>query len=137
MSNASKIVLRLGLAGVILWFGMSQLADPQMWAAWVPGWAAMFAPAQTLVVFNGIVEMVLGVLLALGLFTRLAALLLALHVLSIAVAVGYNDIGVRDVGLAIALFSVFLSGIDSWCLERKISARNAVVRALLMGKQIV
>lgn len=116
-------VLRIGLSLVLLWFGLSQLTHPGDWVSWVPGYATALShlSATVLVLGNGILETVLGVALLLGFWTRLVAFLLALHLLHLAITVGYNDIGVRDFGLAIAMLSVALHGADTWTLDQKFS----------------
>ena len=114
-----QIVLRGGLVVVFLWFGLSQVASPENWISWVPEWAVALMPAQTIVLLNGAFEVVLGLALAAGLMTRWAALLLSLHLLLIAYEVGYNDIGVRDFGLAIATLSLFFFEPDQYTLDRK------------------
>ena len=38
----------------------------------------------------------------------------------IAAGLGYNDIAVRDYGLALITFSVVLGGSDVWCLDKKL-----------------
>jgi uncharacterized membrane protein YphA (DoxX/SURF4 family) len=66
--------------------------------------------AELFVLLNGIAEVVLGGLLLVGLFTRLASGLLFLHLFGISVSLGYNDVMIRDLGLSIAMLSVFLRG---------------------------
>jgi uncharacterized membrane protein YphA (DoxX/SURF4 family) len=61
---------------------------------------------------NGIFEIVMGTLLLVGWQVRWVALLLSLHLFGIMYTVGYNEIGVRDFGLAVALFSIFMHGSD-------------------------
>jgi uncharacterized membrane protein YphA (DoxX/SURF4 family) len=102
-------VLRLGLAGMFLWFGFSQLFDGVNWVGWVPTWAVtiLHLPPAMIVLMNGSLEVIGGSLLALNLFTRWAALLLGLHLLVIAFEIGFNDIGIRDFGLAAATFALF------------------------------
>ncbi|HLD06443.1 MAG TPA: DoxX family membrane protein [Candidatus Nanoarchaeia archaeon] len=111
----APIVTRIGLSAVFLWFGISQLADPGYFLGYVPD--ALAAQGETLLLANGIFETVFGSLLLLGLFTRIAALLLGLHLLGIAGGLGYNDIAVRDIGLTLAAFSVALFGADRWTLD--------------------
>ena len=63
-------------------------------------------------------EIIFGTLLLLGIFSRITALLLALHMLHITFTVGYNGIGVRDFGLAMGMIAVFLQGPDVWSLDK-------------------
>jgi len=121
MSEYSKIILRVGLSLVFLWFGFSQLIDAESWTVFVPEVALNFGlSAGNIVFLNGMAEVVLGLLLILGIFTRASALILSLHLFGISFGLGYNAIMIRDLGLAIATFSVFLSGRDKWCLDNKL-----------------
>jgi len=108
-SAYSALVLRVGLAAVILWFGANQLMSPEMWTAWVPEWTAAlgFSP-ENVVLLNGIFEVAAGALLLLGVLTRWVAILLFLHLLLIVFEIGMTAIGVRDFGLAVAFLALAL-----------------------------
>ncbi len=132
----APLVLRLGLSLVFLWFGLSQLINPESFLGYVPQWLYSHAPEMIhehplqlmhnlqltphiIIMGNGIFETVFGILLLLGLFTRISSLLLGLHLMGIMFGLGYNDIAVRDFGLMLATFSIFLQGPDEWCLDAK------------------
>ena len=68
----------------------------------------------------GIFEISFGLLLLLGFYVRISAILLSLHTLIIMLSIGYNDVVVRDFGIALAAFSVFLNGEDEWCLRKRL-----------------
>ena len=74
--------------------------------------------------FNALFELVFGFLLLFGWQTRIAALLLALHLFDIMYVVGYGEIGVRDFGLAIATLVVFMNGPDLLCIQQKKDVTN-------------
>ncbi len=121
MKEAAPAVLRIGLALVFLWFGFTQLGDTGMWEQLIPtsitGMTGL--SAATLVTFNGAFEVVFGLCLLFGFFTRVSSLLLALHMISITMAVGFNAIGVRDFGLSMAAIALFMMGVhccsvDNW-----------------------
>lgn len=121
MKKYSPAVLRIGLGIVFLWFGLSQIKSPGEWIVFLPSWISFLGiPATTFVYMNGIFEIVLGFFMLLGLYVRFSALLLSLHLFGIAFAVGYNAIAVRDFGLAVATFAVFLNGRDVLCLKKKV-----------------
>ena len=119
--EAAPIVLRMGLSSVILWFGFNQIFNAPYWVGWLPSWHhhLMIAPSS-LVISNGIFEVILGGLLLLGIFTRISAIILAAHILSIALNLGYTDVAIRDFGLAIMAVAVFLNGEDTACIGKKI-----------------
>ncbi|MFA6050335.1 MAG: DoxX family protein [Candidatus Paceibacterota bacterium] len=103
-------LLRLGLATVFLWFGFSQIFNSLSWVAIVPTWAVdlIHLPPAMIVVGNGVFEIVLGSLLALGFFVRPIALVLALHLMPIAFDFGFVATGVRDFGIIISALSLSL-----------------------------
>lgn len=109
-SAVGLLILRLGLAAVFLWFGFSQLFDGLAWVGWVPAWAVavIHLPPAMIVLANGLVEVVLGTLLATGLLVRIVATLLALHLAVITFDIGLTAIGVRDFGLTLATIALAL-----------------------------
>jgi uncharacterized membrane protein YphA (DoxX/SURF4 family) len=114
-------LLRISIALVFLWFGLNQLLNSSAWLAWLPSWmSSLSLLPTTIILLNGLFETVLGLLLLMGFLVRPVALLLSLHLFGIVFSIGYNDIAVRDVGLALATFVVFLQGDDFWCLSRVI-----------------
>lgn len=102
-------ILRLALAGVFLWFGFSQLFNSLAWVGIVPNWAVniLHMPPAFIVLGNGLLEVVLGSLLALGILSRYVALVLALHLFVIAFEMGFSAIGIRDFGLSFATLAIF------------------------------
>ncbi len=121
LSAYAPIVLRLALTGVYVWFGTSQIVNAGAWTSIVPAWATGLSgmDATTIVHLNGVLEIIIGALLALGIFVRWAALILFLHLLVIAADLGISPIGVRDFGLALATLALALQGEDKWCLLYK------------------
>jgi uncharacterized membrane protein YphA (DoxX/SURF4 family) len=113
-------VVRIGVSLVYLWFGLSQIISPEDWSAWLPAWT-FFLPidAMTLIYLNGAFETLLGAALLVGVSVRAVAALLTLHMLHIVATVGYNDIGVRDFGIAVATLGVFLFGPDMLSFESR------------------
>ena len=121
LESYAPSVLRLGMSGVILWFSFQQFIHTQLWTAYVPDSAVamLHISATTLVYFNATFELVFGILLVIGWQTRIAAFLLALHLFDIMYVVGYGEISVRDFGLAVATFTVFMNGPDMFCIQGK------------------
>ncbi|MCR4333632.1 MAG: DoxX family membrane protein [Patescibacteria group bacterium] len=111
-TQTGLLVLRLGLASVFLWFGFSQLLDGLSWVSWVPDWAVAFLhlPPAMIVLGNGLFEVVFDALLAMGLWVRFVALILALHLALITFDIGLTAIGVRDFGLTLATVALALMG---------------------------
>lgn len=118
MQQFAPIVLRYGLAGLFLWFGISQLTAPQDWVSWVPAWAPnlLHSDVRLVVLLNGGFETIGGILLVMGLYVRWVAAFLGLHLLVIAYEIGYDAIAIRDLCIAVACFASALFGKDNWSL---------------------
>lgn len=101
-------LLRLGLAGVFLWFGFSQLIDSLRWVTIVPEWAVnlLHIPPAMIVMANGLFEIILGGILAMGFFVRTISFVLGLHLILIAFDFGFTATGIRDIGLVVASFAL-------------------------------
>lgn len=112
MKQYAPIVLRLALASVYAWFGTSQLANAAAWTGFVPayatGWFGMSAIAM--VHINGALECIAALFLAIGLWIRPVAFILAAHLFAITASLGLTAIAVRDFGLTFATLSVALWG---------------------------
>ncbi len=95
---------------MFLYFGLSQLTDSASWITLVPAWATspMNMEPSTIVLANGTLEVILGTLLAMKIFVRPIAIILALHLIPIALGFGLSATGVRDLGLALATGSLSL-----------------------------
>ncbi len=121
LERYASSVLRYGLAAVVLWFSLQQFLHNSLWTAYIPPSLVALTgiSAGVLVSVNAIFELVFGLMLVFGWQTRLAALLLALHLFDIMYVIGYGEIGVRDFGLAVALLVVFMNGPDPLCIQRK------------------
>lgn len=126
MKDAAPIVLRIALSLVFLWFASQQFIYTEMWTRLIPTWLTDMTGlgAETFVHFNAAFEVVFGLSLLAGFFTRTSALLLALHLLSIVIDLGYNAIAVRDVGLMLAMVAIFLYGVDRWCLDWRLEKKQ-------------
>lgn len=118
----SGTILRIGLALVFLWFGIDQIIDTRSWIGYIPDWVTHYSGLQaaTVVYLNGVFEIVFGTALLFGLFTRIVAFVLFLHIADITFTVGFDAIGVRDFGLTVATFVIFVQGSDFFTLDRYI-----------------
>jgi uncharacterized membrane protein YphA (DoxX/SURF4 family) len=124
--DVAFLVLRLGLAFVFIWFSVNQFLNPGDWTSYLPSWVgSLGVSAESFVLMNALVELVAGILLALGAWTRLAALVLGVHLIGIALSVGYNAVAVRDIGLAIATFALVWGGAGLWSIDQAVEAKIA------------
>jgi uncharacterized membrane protein YphA (DoxX/SURF4 family) len=118
LKDYGPAVLRIAMALVFFWFAISQLMAPSDWIGYLPSFLANTANPVMFIYANAIFELIFGGLLILGVFTRLAALLLGLHLIGISIALGYNAVAIRDYGLALATLSIVLAGPDKLCLKK-------------------
>ena len=132
----STDIVRIALSIVFLWFGISQLIDPGSFLGYLPQWIytpqqgmmgmmgqTQFAQAPgfsyVLIMLNGLFEAIFGALLLVGFYARISAFLLAAHLFGISFSLGYNDVAVRDFGLALATVSLIFSGAGELSLDAK------------------
>jgi len=110
--NLGIYILRLGLALVFLYFGISQILDQSRWIYFVPDRFLNFYISEILkskiVFLNGIFDTVIALSLISGLFIRIFSFLGFIHLLSITIfSLGFEPSGIRDLGLAFAMLSLF------------------------------
>jgi len=113
----SKIILRLSLSLVFLYFGALQAMNPTKWTMFVPEFITNIISANNIVLFNGILEITLGIFLLFGLFTKISSLILSVHLIAITISVGFNTIGISDFGLSMAALAIFFNGIDVFSID--------------------
>lgn len=111
-------VLRIAMALVFFWFAINQLIAPNDWTGYLPEFLYNTANPAIFIYVNAIFEIIFGTLLILGIFTRIAALLLGLHLLGISITLGWSAIAIRDYGLALATLAIVLNGPDKLCLRK-------------------
>lgn len=119
MTQTSAATIRYSLVLLFLWFGVQQLIDAPTWVGFLPEWTGYIpVPGELFVQLNGWMEVVFAVLLMLGVFTRVVAAVLGVHLLFIAVSVG-GAIGVRDAVLGLVTIALALSPVDGWTLDAR------------------
>lgn len=119
LQKYSGFVLRIGLGIVLLWFGINEVIDPAKWSAYIPEWMPLPFSTTTFAFINGLVEIAFALLLLAGAYTRIIAVLVALHLLGIVVSVGYNEIGIRDFGLLMSAVALALAGAGAYSVDER------------------
>ena len=123
--------MRVGLGAVFLTFGLWKISSPVDWIIFTPGWlAGALEGVDSIDPYGflrllGFVEAVLGAQVLLGLFTKAAAALSALGLIGILAHVGFDQIGVRDLGLLGLAISLSLAGGGQWSLDRWLESEPA------------
>ncbi len=111
MKSSAFHILRVGMAITFLWIGILILRDPVGWGGYVQPWAANLLPISLKGVMIGtaLFDIIIGALLLIDYFTWLAALLGALHLVTVLTVSGINTITVRDIGLFTAALALAIS----------------------------
>lgn len=101
MRNYSYHILRVGFAITFLWIGVLIFKDPAAWGFYLQPWAANLLPVplETAMIGTAILDIVIGILLLINVWTWLAALVGAIHLVIVLIVSGINVITVRDIGL--------------------------------------
>ena len=113
-SKYSYLALRLGLAVVFLWFGIDKMLHPAYWLnAWVPQGVQLLIVKFSLtgiqfIYLNGIFEILVGLSLVTGVFTKFFSALAIIFLLSVLVFVSISEVTVRDFGLLGGFIAVLL-----------------------------
>lgn len=127
----ASTILRLGLAAVFLVFGIWKARSPVGWVIFLPNWVAgAVSDIESLDALGalrlmGFFEAVLGLQLLLGIFTKTTALLCALLLGGIVLHVGFDQVGIRDLGLLMAAVALCLAGGGPWTVDRWLDAHAA------------
>ncbi|GBD34319.1 hypothetical protein HRbin35_00029 [bacterium HR35] len=111
MEDYGKLILRIGLGIVFLYFGISQLIFPQRWVDLIPEVKFVYMNdifKQKIVLLNGFLDCLIGICFILGIFVKIVSLLATLHLISIFLfSLGFTPSGFRDLGLALASLSLY------------------------------
>jgi uncharacterized membrane protein YphA (DoxX/SURF4 family) len=119
-SRYAPLFARVGVGFVFLIFGIWQLINPQGWLGYVPNFILNSGINPiTILLLNGVFDLLIGLGLVLGLFLRIVSLLGIIHLAGISYSLGWNDVAVRDIGLMIVLIAIFLQGPDEFCLSKR------------------
>jgi uncharacterized membrane protein YphA (DoxX/SURF4 family) len=105
-------ILRFGLFIVFIYFGISQVLDQSKWIYLVPDSFLNFyiGPVlkSKLVFINGIFDIVIALSLISGFLLKIFSILGFIHLVSITIfSLGFEPSGIRDLGLAFAILSLF------------------------------
>lgn len=113
-SRYSYLALRLGLAAVFLWFGIDKMFHPAYWLnAWVPERIVKILfefglPGIQFIYLNGIFEILVGLSLITGVFTKFFSALAILFLISVLIFVGISEVTVRDFAMVGGFVAVVL-----------------------------
>jgi uncharacterized membrane protein len=105
-------ILAAGLGFVFIMFGIWKFTDPLIWKSFMPRWIDGFLSLDVYnwLSFIGTIELLLGVAVIIPVrkVRRVATALIAIHLVAVIVMVGWNDVGVRDIGLFLSSVALLL-----------------------------
>jgi uncharacterized membrane protein YphA (DoxX/SURF4 family) len=110
-SQLAALVLRLGLAFIFAYAGISSFLNPVEWAGYLPAFASAVVSATVIVQVMAVVETALAVWLVSGVYLFYAALVGTLILAGITVTnlnvliITFRDVGLVAAALALVLLS--------------------------------
>ncbi|MDD3444817.1 MAG: DoxX family protein [Zavarzinia sp.] len=131
LGPASDLVFRVLTAPIFVVGGLGHFVEHEQMLARIDDspWAGVvraIADPSLLLYVSGIVFVIFGGLLALGLFTRLSALILFVTLvpitLSIHIAPGHTGPLLKNVAILAAMVHFFVRGGGAWSLDRQLRA---------------
>ncbi len=113
MNKTSFLILRVGLAITFIWVSVLIFRQPETWGSLIQPWALKLLPIPLVQIMMGtaLLDMVIGILFFFGRTAWIAGLLGFLHLVTVLVATGINDITVRDIGLLAASLAVMITSL--------------------------
>jgi len=113
MKKSAFHILRVGMAITFLWIGILIFQNPEAWGSYLQPWAADFLPIplKEAMIGTAILDIAIGIFLLIDVFTWLAGLLGAFHLIIVLITTGINAITVRDIGLFAAALAL---AIHAW-----------------------
>lgn len=109
----SSLPLRVGLGITFFWIGILIFQHPDAWANFLSPWFTNLLPFSPvhLMQFTSLLDIAIGALFILGIFTRIVAMIASLHLVAILVSSGITDVTIRDVGLLGATLALFVENL--------------------------
>lgn len=107
MIQKSKLILRIGLGLVFLYFSLNQFFNPVFWQDLVPAFFTEFVSAKNIIYLNAFFDFLVALFLILNKYLKIVTFLAFLHLLILSFYLGFNPSGVRDFGLAMSVLALF------------------------------
>lgn len=107
----ASLIIRVGLALVLLYAGFNSLSHPNDWIGYVPHWVEMLTTRAEFLRMHATGEIILGIGLISGIYLPFFSGIAALDFLSILIFFGIDATTFRDVGLFAAAFGLFLQSL--------------------------
>lgn len=104
MQKSSFHILRVGTAITFLWIGVLIFKNPEAWGGYLTPWAAglLPVPLREAMIGTAVLDVLIGFALLVDVYVWLAALLGALHIVTVLTVSGITDVTVRDIAILAA-----------------------------------
>lgn len=119
-------ILRAGVAITFLWIGILILKSPEGWGSFLQPWAAglLPIPLKQAMIGTAILDMTIGLFLLVDFWIWLAALVGALHLITVLITVGVTEVTVRDIGLLTATLALMMDALPAWLSPKLMFAKK-------------
>lgn len=111
LQNAALHIVRVGTGITFVWIGLLVFNNPEGWGSMIQPWAANLLPfgIKEAMITTAILDIVIGFLLLIDVFTAFAALLGALHLASVLVVVGITPGTSRDIAILASTIALMVT----------------------------
>lgn len=113
MSRTAFTVLRVGLGITFVWIGVLIFREPENWGALLQPWAAglLPVPLRDAMLGTAILDILVGLALLVDVWVLAAAVVGAVHIVTVLVTVGIQAVTVRDIAIGAGLAAL---AADRW-----------------------
>ncbi|MBI2667180.1 DoxX family protein [Candidatus Woesearchaeota archaeon] len=117
----TQLILRIGLGVVFFWFGIDKFINTEFWIGFVPDSIKNILPINLILFMylQGIIESLIGILILIGFYTKIASFFAALILIGIIFFLGISDITIRDFGLLSIAVSLIFAGAGNLSLDNR------------------
>lgn len=106
--NRAKLILRLGLGFVFLYFSLNQFLFTDNWLYLLPKFFSnFFKDLKIIIYFNAFFDLFVAFSLIFNRYLKIFSFFGFLHLFFLSIYLGFNPTGVRDFGLALAMLSLY------------------------------
>ncbi len=138
--NLGLLLLRSGIGIVFVVFGLDKLPHPTNWLMFIPSLVPQIIErisgltTYQFLRVQGIIEAILGLQLLFGILSRETALCCATFLSGIIYAIGFEQIGIRDLGLFFSSVAILCLGGGEWSIEAWLNRLNSKQKDFLPNK---
>ena len=120
LASHSEFIMRIFLAFVFLWFGVSEIVDSNNWVSYMPSFIlSLGIGANFLVQIHGVILTAVSICLVFKLFIRFAGFLAIFIMIQLIIGLliigkfEINEIVVRDIGILGLAIGVWLNSLKT------------------------